>query len=435
MKISWLKGLLPLLLLALTQISYSQSKVKAREVKRIIQTLAADDMEGRKTFEPGIAKASEFLETEFKKAGLQPLPGATGYRQEFHMAVWKPGPLDVKVNGQAVAADKVIMSSYSESVNWTDASPVKVMVYDGENSPRGLFTAMNSDSNTVIWVGDKYAATFKQLKGYLAHMSGKMEMETSQPVEKPSAFMILQSGDDVENWSISLQQEKERKALNNVVGIIPGTSKANEMVVFSGHYDHLGIVKSKDSKDSIANGADDDASGVTAVVTLANYYKNTNPARTLVFVAFTAEEIGGFGSKYFSMQLDPAKVVAMFNIEMIGKESKFGRNSAFITGYERSDFGKILQENLKGSQFEFHPDPYPEQNLFYRSDNATLAKLGVPAHTISTTQIDKDKLYHSVGDEVSTLDIQNITDIINAIATSARSIVDGVDTPARIDPM
>jgi len=130
--------------------------------------------------------------------------------------------------------------------------------------------------------------------------------------------------------------------------------------------------------------------------------------------------------------MQPEKVVAMFNIEMIGKESKFGKNSAFITGFERSDFGQILQRNLEGSIFHFYPDPYPDQQLFYRSDNATLARLGVPAHTISTDQIDTDSLYHSVNDEVETLDIQNITSTIQAIAVSAVSIVDGKDTPSRV---
>ena len=130
--------------------------------------------------------------------------------------------------------------------------------------------------------------------------------------------------------------------------------------------------------------------------------------------------------------MNPDAVVAMFNIEMIGKESKFGRNAAFITGYEKSDFGKILQSNLTGTDFTFHPDPYPSQRLFYRSDNATLARLGVPAHTISTDQIDIDKLYHSVNDEFESLAMDNIVQTIKAIALSARGIVAGTETPQRI---
>lgn len=222
------------------------------------------------------------------------------------------------------------------------------------------------------------------------------------------------------------------KSAFNIAGIIPGKSKATELVVFSGHYDHLGIVKGSE-QDSIANGADDDASGITAMIALAKYYKAlNNNERTLIFVAFTAEEIGGFGSKHFSKNLNPDDVVAMFNIEMIGKESRFGKNAAFITGFDKSDFGKILQNNLKGTEFSFHPDPYIRQNLFYRSDNATLAALGVPAHTISTDQIDTDAFYHTVKDEYGTLDTENILSTIKAIAKSAITIIKGTDTPSRI---
>jgi hypothetical protein len=124
--------------------------------------------------------------------------------------------------------------------------------------------------------------------------------------------------------------------------------------------------------------------------------------------------------------------MAMFNIEMIGTESKWGRNSAFITGYEMTNMGTMLQENLKGSAFTFHPDPYPDQQLFYRSDNATLARLGVPAHTISTAKMDKEPHYHSPSDHVETLDMENMTAIIKAIAASSRSIINGKDTPTRV---
>jgi len=238
--------------------------------------------------------------------------------------------------------------------------------------------------------------------------------------------------DDVKSLTVNYEVSSKELPLFNIAGIIPGKTKPNEYVVFSGHYDHLGIIKPVKG-DSIANGADDDASGTTAVISLARYYKKlNNNARTLVFVAFTAEEIGEYGSQYFAKTVDPDKVTAMFNIEMIGKASKFGENSAFITGFERSDFGKILQRNLEGTAFKFYPDPYPAEDLFYRSDNASLAKVGVPAHTISTDQIDIDKLYHTVGDEFSTLDVGNITSTIRAIALSSRTIVAGTDTPTRV---
>ena len=94
--------------------------------------------------------------------------------------------------------------------------------------------------------------------------------------------------------------------------------------------------------------------------------------------------------------------------------------------------GPILQRAVEGTQYRFYADPYPEQNLFYRSDNATLASLGVPAHSISTTPIDVDGDYHQVSDEVSTLDLDHLTNTIGAIAAGAVTIVSGAETPTRV---
>jgi hypothetical protein len=98
--------------------------------------------------------------------------------------------------------------------------------------------------------------------------------------------------------------------------------------------------------------------------------------------------------------------------------------------------GKILQKNLSGSKFHFEPDPYPKQNLFYRSDNATLAELGVPAHTIATAKMDEkpnnEPNYHKQSDEIETLDMVNMAEIIKSIALSSKTIISGADTPTRV---
>ncbi len=249
-----------------------------------------------------------------------------------------------------------------------------------------------------------------------------------------NSIVFVLSDSIAKKFTFTVRHEIKESGLSNVVGMIPGKSKPDEYVIFSAHYDHLGIGKPNDDMDSIYNGANDDASGTTAIMMLANYFsKLNNNERTLIFVAFTAEELGGFGSTYFSTQINPDKVVAMFNIEMIGTESKWGTNSAYITGFEKSDFGAILQRNLKGSNFHFEPDPYPKQKLFYRSDNATLAQLGVPAHTISTSKMDSESFYHTPDDEIETLDIKNMTEIIKAIAISSNTIISGKDTPTRVE--
>lgn len=231
----------------------------------------------------------------------------------------------------------------------------------------------------------------------------------------------------------------QRKRMINVIGILPGKSTQektkNELVVFSAHYDHLGI-RPAIKGDSIANGADDDASGVTAVIALAQYFKKlNNNQRTLMFIAFTGEELGLVGSRYFGKQLSSEKldqIVAGVNIEMVGKPSIFGRKGAFITGYKRSNLGKILQKNAKGTGFTFHPDPYIGYNLFKRSDNYALARHGIPAHTISSVDIANDIHYHKVSDEVKTLDLKNLTEMIEAVALGVRGIVSGKDTPNRV---
>src|SRR5690606_22831015 len=134
----------------------------------------------------------------------------------------------------------------------------------------------------------------------------------------------------------------------NVIGYLPGNRKPNEYVVFSAHYDHIGIGKPNEAGDSIFNGANDNAAGTTAIMMLADYFKAIGGnERSILFVAFTGEESGGFGSRYFSSRIKPEDVVAMFNIEMVGTESKWGKNSAYITGFEKSDFGIILQKNIE----------------------------------------------------------------------------------------
>ena len=219
--------------------------------------------------------------------------------------------------------------------------------------------------------------------------------------------------------------------LFNVIGFLKGRSKPEEIVVISAHYDHLGV-NEKLKGDKIFNGANDNASGVTAVLTIAEYYskKGTNE-RSLLFIAFTAEEMGLIGSKYFGTTIEPENYVAGINIEMIGKESPFGPNTAWLTGFEKTTFGKMIQKNLAGSEFQVFPDPYDKYNLFYRSDNAALAKLGIPAHTFSTSPMDKDSDYHKVTDEVSTLKPSTITTTIRAIIRGTESIIMGKDTPSR----
>lgn len=396
-------------------------------VTRIENILASDSMQGRRAGTAGSERAAQFIAAEFKKAGLQPLAGAS-YLQSFQMLQPKRVRISGTADSLALKPENLVALSFQPQLQITETSGYKMAhVKQGENLFRAMRTIMRAKENTVVFVDSSFAEPF-------SHLSEVQQpiFETNKAAADSVNIIFVLGDQSPKTFAFDVVQEIEKITLSNVVGIIPGKSKKGEEVIFSAHYDHLGI-GAPQAGDSIYNGANDDAAGTTAVILLANYFKKRNDnARTLVFVAFTAEELGGFGAQYFSRQLAPEKVSAMFNIEMIGTESKWGANSAYITGFDKTDMGAILQKSLAGSRFQFHPDPYPEQQLFYRSDNATLARLGVPAHTISTSKMDSEPNYHKASDEVKTLDLANMTEIIKAIAESSKTIVSGTETPTRV---
>lgn len=412
-----------LLLLALPFIAQSQKidKIITRsETERIESYLASDELEGRKPFTPGIEKAAKFISAEFEKAGLQQTEGS--YLQTFYMVKTKLNSFTATIDGKELDAKQVAFFTVEPNISMDEKSGYEVATFQkGESFVPKIYKLMAATKPTIVFLDESFAKYIPSLR-----RNGPLN-----PTQKNVIFIL--SNTIPTTYKVTANHQADKLQLSNVVGILPGKSRPNEYVIFSGHYDHLGIGKPVQG-DSIYNGANDDAAGTTAVMMLAKYYaKKRNNERTLIFAAFTAEESGGHGSVYFSKQFNPDQVMAMFNLEMIGTESKWGKNSAYITGYEKSSMGEILKQNLVGSPFTFYPDPYLDQNLFYRSDNATLAELGVPAHTISTSKMDSEPNYHKASDEVKTLDLDNMTEIIKAIAKSATSIISGQDTPSRVD--
>jgi Zn-dependent M28 family amino/carboxypeptidase len=414
------------LLLITTSFLFAQTRIddiiNTKEAERIEKTLSSDDMRGRKTFTPDIDKAANFIADEFKKIGLQTLNNKGSYKQEFAMVRPKFISASATFDGTAIDSKNLIVITCQPELKINESSGYSFAFIKKEEN---LFSAasafIKADKNVIVFADSSFAPNFSRL----------INLKRSIFKTDKSFVFVLIAAVPVK-FVIEAKHETSEQPLTNVVGILLGKSRKDEYVIFSGHYDHLGVGRPVDG-DSIYNGANDDAAGTTAVIMLAKYFKElNNNERTIVFAAFTAEEIGGYGSQYFSRQFDPSKVVAMFNIEMIGTESKWGKNSAYITGYEKTDMGKMLQKNLEGTGFTFYPDPYPEQNLFYRSDNATLARLGVPAHTISTSKMDSEPNYHKVSDQIETLDMNNMAMVIKSIAMSATSIIAGKETPTRV---
>ena len=401
-----------------------QYTIEEESVSKILKTLSADELRGRQALTPDIEKAATFISTKFNAAGLETLENQNGFLQSFSLQEVSIQSSSIMLDDKKLNAERFFGFLNGDTINWATNDIKAQEIKEGDNFRTKVQEFSSSDGNVLVFVDPSFSDIFGRYQSFYSRPSRNLEKGTSNTVfvlaEIPATF------------NIEILSSVEEKSLENVVGIIPG-KRADEIVLFSAHYDHIGI-RTAIEGDSIANGANDNASGVTAVIELANHFKSRGkPERTLMFAAFTAEEMGGYGSQYFSKQLNPNEIVAMFNIEMIGKPAVSGPNTAWITGYERSTFGELLSKSAEGTIYEFFPDPYPRQNLFYRSDNATLARLGVPAHSISTTPIDVDKDYHQVSDEFETIDIPHLTNTIKAIAKAAEGIVSGKDTPTRVD--
>ncbi|MGZ8415274.1 MAG: M20/M25/M40 family metallo-hydrolase [Gemmatirosa sp.] len=211
----------------------------------------------------------------------------------------------------------------------------------------------------------------------------------------------------------------------NVLAIIEGSDPVlrDSAILVGAHYDHLGIGAAVDG-DSIFNGADDDASGTAAVMLVARALASgPRPKRTVVFGAFTGEETGLVGTRWYIRHpaVPLTRTVADFEIEMIGRPDSLagGAGRAWLTGYERSTMG----ERLAAAGIPLVADPRPAQNFFQRSDNIAFAYLGIPAHTISTFNLHGD--YHTVNDEADRLDYAHMARVVESTIRAVRLLADG----------
>ena len=166
----------------------------------------------------------------------------------------------------------------------------------------------------------------------------------------------------------------------NIAGALRGSTRPDEYVLYMGHWDHLGRLKTDEEGDEIANGAVDNASGVAGILSIAEAFveSNARPERSILFLAVTAEESGLLGSSYFAENpLVPLKKLAG-GVNIDGMPPTPMTKDIVVIGYGASDLEDLLkQAALKNGQY-LRPDPEPEKGYFYRSDHISLAKTGVP---------------------------------------------------------
>lgn len=307
--------------------------VTTERLERLLSTLAADSMEGRRTGTEGARRAARFLAAELEAVGVEPA-GEDGYFQ-----------------------------------------PVPLLRTAGTDGGPGRLTLPPDD----------------------------VDLDT-------------------------LAQDRRVTGEVNVVGIVRGTDPevADEAVVIGAHYDHVGVGPAVDG-DSIYNGADDDGSGTVAIVEIARALAADPPRRTVVVLLSTGEEMGLLGTRwYIEMPVVPIEqTVANLQIEMIARPDTAagGPGRGWLTGYERTTMG----DQLAAAGSPIVPDPRPDQNFFFRSDNIAFARLGIPAHTLSSFGLHGD--YHQPSDEVELVDFDHMAALVEAAIEAVRFLADG-PTPA-----
>lgn len=198
----------------------------------------------------------------------------------------------------------------------------------------------------------------------------------------------------------------------NIVGVIENKKSINEYILIGAHLDHLGKMDSK--TDSVFNGANDNASGVTAVLQIARELKKYRFDKKVIIALFTGEESGLRGSKHLSQRLkkDNVNLSYMINFEMIGTPLSSTPNKIYITGFNKSNFGEVANKILN-EEFIVYKGVEFSDELFEASDNYPFyLEFKIPSHTISTFDFKNYGYFHSVSDEYSHLNVQHMDSII-----------------------
>ena len=428
----------------------SEWRVKPEWVQAHEMFLASDAMRGRGSATPDELIAATYVASEFEQYGLKPGMPDGSFIQRVELIepviegkVTITAPENSGFTALEEGKDFSLMRASGESLSGpleklsggdlTNAQvrPGSVILLSGDMGPQGsafIRRALIGGARAILRVDPSLTAD--QLENNLDHrppvhpsiagvsqamLGGKINVIL---VTKDAGTRIAQLSDGT-TLSLQMQTKNTPRYSYNAVGVLAGRNSGPEanVVLLSAHLDHLGIARPVDG-DSIYNGANDDASGTTAVMELAHALAaGPAPQRTIYFVCYGSEELGGLGSTYFRehspVPLD--RIAANLEFEMIGNQDpKMPKGKLLLTGWDRSNLGPTLAQHgaLLGD------DPYPEQHFFERSDNYPLALKGVVAHTAAGWGT--PPTYHQPNDDLAHLDFQFMTEAIQSLIEPVR---------------
>jgi hypothetical protein len=397
--------------------------INDREARSIVSILAADSLKGRGNGSKELLHAGMFIGKEFLKIGLQRLPGNHSYFHAFRPFGGSKQIISEELtwNGQKLLPGQFI---YFHSI-------------PGAYPKRSLndFTVVRIDSFFTPAILEKYKDRKQDILLWTNLPQPDLENYFPSTFIFPEGFdqnilMVCAKGSP-ESIELKTLASYYSNVEYNVTGMIPGKTKPEEIILFSAHYDHEGVFRRGPKKDSILNGANDNASGVAALLMLAKYFRARNDnERTILFCAFAGEELGLKGSADFVANFDVSRIVAGINIEMIGVAG-YGKNGIFITGRDSSSLPAILEKGFSTTPVKIKRGPSEQsKELFHRSDNYPFVEKGIPAHSIMSSD-DDDKCYHQPCDEIKRIDFSHLAVIVRGIAIATKALVSGESTPSR----
>ena len=409
------------------------------KVRETLTWLAADERAGRDTGSAELVAAGEWISARFAAAGLQQVKEGSWYHEfplpGFQLDV-REGKLELvrKVGSETQKIELVPDRDFrqwkvAEALTGSD-DPCTVALHD-DPVLQQLLTASSARRTIVVEVADDHPL-WRGTGG--AHRVLGSRRQASRPVFLVRSGVLPKAPADgreavwTASWTVPAP-EKVEVPQYNVVGMLRGASKPDEYVVLSAHYDHVGTGREVNG-DRIYNGADDNATGTTAVLLIAEAMaKQPAPARSVLFVCFTGEERGLVGSAAFCARppvpLD--QVVANVNIEMIGRPEAGNEGKAWITGADLSDFAAITEVALQRAGVGLVDFPMSRQ-LFAASDNYSFVKKGVVAHSLSAGSLHQD--YHQPSDQIDKIDFAHMTKIIVGLAEVVREFAEREAKPA-----
>lgn len=412
--------------------------VRSERVQEVLTYLASDRLAGRDSPSPGLEEAAQYLAWTFAKAGLEPGARVGDAPDWFHRYALPGVQFDTDSAAMTVTVDgaRRTLAPGADFRIWVagrayaaEGIPLEPEAEDGPEGARGRRRMAGRNAEFVRVPAED--AAWRAASG--GRQVIRRRAAGGAPVVLVRADAVPARGATVE-LVVPAPRDVE-VPLRNVVGVLRGTDLAEEYVLVSAHYDHVGVRPRADGGDGVFNGADDDATGTTAVAVLAEHFgaRVARTRRSLAFVCFSAEEKGLRGSRAFceSPPIPLERIAAVINIEMIGRPERLEPKGAWITGAALSDFASIAEPALRRSGVALVDFPMAP-GLFFASDNLPFAQNGVVAHSISAGTLHED--YHRPGDEVDRIDVAHMTAVIQGLAAVVEELANRDERPRFTDP-